>query len=125
VSPADEVAERSELTQVRAVLNAERAATMARIDGLNLDRSAILESSISASTDDEHDPEGATLAFEREQISALLDQARTHLDELDNATSRLADGSYGRCARCGQPIGAARLAARPASVTCVECAARR
>jgi RNA polymerase-binding transcription factor DksA len=109
---------------VRAVLNAERAATLARIEGLNLDRAAILDSSASASTDDEHDPEGATLAFEREQITALLDQARAHLVELENAVARFDDGNYGRCERCGKPIALARLAARPASVTCVACAAR-
>jgi DnaK suppressor protein len=113
------------MVDVRTALDDERAATMERIDGLNRDRTAILESSASASTDDEHDPEGATLAFEREQITALLDQARAHLDELDTAVARLDDGSYGRCERCGQPIAAGRLAARPASVTCVACAARR
>jgi DnaK suppressor protein len=112
------------VTDVRAALDDERAATMSRIDGLNLDRAAILDSSASASTDDEHDTEGATLAFEREQITALLDQARAHLVDLDNAVARLDDGSYGRCVRCGEPIAPARLAARPASVTCVACATR-
>jgi DnaK suppressor protein len=110
---------------VRTALEGERAATMERIDGLNRDRAAILDSSASASTDDEHDPEGATLAFEREQITALLDQARAHLAELDTAVARLDDGSYGRCQQCGEPIADERLAARPASVTCIRCAARR
>jgi DnaK suppressor protein len=109
---------------VRTALDEERAATMERIDGLNRDRAAILDSSASASTDDEHDPEGATLAFEREQNSALLGQALAHLAELDTAVARLDDGSYGRCRQCGEPIAAERLAARPSSVTCIACASR-
>jgi DnaK suppressor protein len=34
-------------------------------------------------------------------------------------------GSYEICDICGRPIGAERLAARPASLTCVRCAAAR
>jgi DnaK suppressor protein len=110
---------------VRLALAAERADTIGRIDGLTRDRRAILESAESTSTDDEHDPEGATLAFEREQLAALLDQARAHLAELDVAVERLDAGTYGRCIRCGQLIPAERLTARPASVTCVACASRK
>ncbi len=66
---------------------------------------------------------GATLAFERQHTAALLDQAREQVAAIDTALGRLADGRYGRCDRCGQPIGEERLAARPAAVTCVRCAA--
>jgi RNA polymerase-binding transcription factor len=38
---------------------------------------------------------------------------------------RLAMGSYDRCEICGQQIGAARLAARPITTTCIDCASRR
>jgi DnaK suppressor protein len=112
-----------ELDGVRALLEADRASTVERIVGLRLDRAAILDSSESSSTDDEHDPEGATLAFEREQITALLNQASTHLEELDLASARLDAGSYGTCEVCGQPIPRDRLAARPASARCVRCGA--
>ena len=37
---------------------------------------------------------------------------------------RLRAGDYGVCTRCGQPIGVDRLAARPAALTCIRCAAR-
>ena len=43
--------------------------------------------------------------------------------DVDAALRRLADGRYGVCDRCGQPIGAERMAARPAAATCVRCAA--
>ncbi|MGO9077771.1 MAG: TraR/DksA C4-type zinc finger protein [Streptosporangiaceae bacterium] len=35
------------------------------------------------------------------------------------------DHSCGQCENCGQPIGAARLAARPAAAPCLGCASRR
>ncbi len=78
--------------------------------------------SASCGADDEHDPEGATLAFERQHLAALLSQASQQLAQIDAALGRIADGSYGRCVSCGEPIGEARLAARPAATTCIKCA---
>lgn len=106
-------------------LAAERVDTLARLNGLERELAGIIESSGAAGTDDEHDPEGATIAFERQHAAALLGQARQQLAEIDAALRRLADGSYGRCDGCGQPIGTERLAARPATTTCIRCASRR
>ena len=78
-----------------------------------------------ANADDEHDPEGATIAFEREQLAALRAQAAAGSTSSARRSSGSRTGGYGRCERCGQPIGAARLAVRPAARTCIACAARR
>ena len=75
--------------------------------------------------DDEHDPEGATIAFERAQLDALRRQAAEHLGELDAALQRVDDGTYGLCAGCGLPIDPRRLEARPVARTCVPCAKPR
>ena len=107
------------------LLAADRAATLERLAGLERDRAAIIESSGPGGTDDEHDPEGATIAFERQHLAALIGQARGHLAQIDAAITRLAEGSYGRCEGCAQPIGAARLAARPVATLCIDCAAAR
>ncbi|HEY2766581.1 MAG TPA: TraR/DksA C4-type zinc finger protein [Pseudonocardiaceae bacterium] len=85
---------------------------------------SVVESSTWTTHDDEHDPEGATVAFERAQIQALLRQARSDLDDLDRATTRLREGTYLRCERCGEDITEQRLAARPAASTCIGCAQR-
>jgi DnaK suppressor protein len=108
---------------VRGVLAVERASTLERLAALEREFAGIAGSSPSA--DDEHDPEGATIAFEREHVAALAGQARQHLAEIDAALGRLADGSYGTCETCGQPIGEERLAARPVTATCIRCASRR
>ena len=109
----------------RERLAAERADTLARLNGLQRELAGIIESSGAVGTDDEHDPEGATIAFERQHAAALLSQARQHLAQIDAALLRLASNRYGNCEECGRLIGAERLAARPATTTCIGCAARR
>ena len=105
-------------------LAALRQETMARLDGLEREFRGIVDSSGVAGTDDEHDPEGATVAFERQHIATLLGEARQRLGQIDAALARLADGSYGRCAVCGGPIAPDRLAVRPVTTTCIGCASR-
>jgi DnaK suppressor protein len=109
-------------TEVRAELLADRAATLRRIEALSGDVGAVIEAQSDVATDDEHDPEGATIAFERARVGALLEQARVHLGDIDDALRRIEDGRYGRCEICLQQIGAERLAARPVARTCIACA---
>jgi DnaK suppressor protein len=105
------------------LLAAEREAALARIAALRRDFADIVGAAAAANGDDEHDPEGATIAFERQHVAALLSRAREHVVEIDAALLHVDDGSYGSCVRCRAPIPAERLAARPTAVTCVACAA--
>lgn len=75
--------------------------------------------------DDEHDPEGATIAFERQQVASLLEQCRRTRSDILRALDALDADGYGRCERCGEAIGADRLEARPTARTCISCASRR
>src|SRR6201994_4141687 len=110
---------------VRAALDAERRATPDQGAGLERDFGSIVAASQADNADDEHDPEGATIAWERQHVAALLAQAREHLAAIDEALRRLSAGNYGRCEVCGQPIAAERLAARPTATRCVTCASGR
>lgn len=112
------------MTDPQARLMAERRAILDRLRRVRQDFGDIVEASRDSNADDEHDPEGATIAFERAQVGALADQAVHHLAEVDSALERLSDGSYGVCTGCGRPIPAERLEVRPAARTCVSCAAR-
>ncbi|HZZ96424.1 MAG TPA: TraR/DksA C4-type zinc finger protein [Jatrophihabitantaceae bacterium] len=105
-------------------LAAQRADTVARIAALRADVATILGSASSTTGDDEHDPEGATIGFERAQAMALLAQAEDQLAAIDAALDRVAAGTYGRCVSCGQPIAAPRLEARPEATRCITCASR-
>ncbi|MGW0217574.1 TraR/DksA family transcriptional regulator [Micromonospora chokoriensis] len=102
-----------------------RAQTEAQVTTLESDLRGLFEASRASNADDEHDPEGATIAFERAQLTAVLEATRRRLAELDVALRRVDDGSYGVCERCRRPIPAERLVARPSARTCVACASRR
>jgi RNA polymerase-binding protein DksA len=110
---------------VRTTVEGERDAARRRVADLEGSFDAIAASVDSANTDDEHDPEGATLGFERAQVVSMLEDARAELDALDDAASRIEAGTYGVCERCGRDIGSERLAARPSARLCVDCATHR
>jgi DnaK suppressor protein len=106
----------------RARLHEERQAALRRVRALSTALEDIRAGSAEANTDDEHDPEGSTIAFERAQVSSLLRDARSSLADIDQAVARLAQGTYGTCERCGGAIAPERLVARPASRRCIDCA---
>ena len=107
------------------LLAAERTEAAERIVSLTDDLDCMIQSSVGANADEEHDPDGATIAFERAQLAALLAASRRRLADLDRAIVRLADGTYGRCETCGQPIPADRLAARLTATACLRCVTTR
>ena len=97
--------------------------TTERLAALTGDYTGIVDASKDSNADDEHDPEGSTIAFERSQVGTLVEDARQQLAEVDAARARLAAGTYGTCEECGGPIGEGRLEARPTARTCIRCAA--
>ena len=108
---------------MRVAIERERDAARVRITELSRSFDDIAGSVDTANTDDEHDPEGATLAFERAQVVSLLQEARRRLDALADAAGRIDAGTYGVCQRCGSEIGRERLSALPDATRCVDCAA--
>jgi DnaK suppressor protein len=104
------------------ILDAEHRAVRARIDALSIEFDDIVATSVDSNNDDEHDPEGSTVAFERSRVATLLDQARASLADLERARDRLAAGTFSECERCGSRIPPERLAARPGARTCIGCA---
>jgi len=121
-APAVLSARQQELLERR--LESERRDTELAIAQLSGDVSTVQNSRHDSPTDDEHDPEGTTLAFEQSQAAALLRQATSRLDDIDHALSRIGAGTYGICIGCGSAIGSARLGARPYASQCITCAQR-
>ncbi len=111
------------MQSARDRLAAENTQALQRLADLTHDFDAVVGASRDTNADDEHDPEGATIAFERSQLEALVRQARRHLEAIEAAVRRLDAGTYGSCEVCGNPIGEARLRARPAAGLCIACAA--
>lgn len=108
--------------EMRERLNAERRRTEVLLTGLTRDFESIVEASMDSNADDEHDPDGSTVAFDRSQVDAMLQQTRHHLREIEAALERVTAGTYGTCESCGRPISAARLEARPVARQCIDCA---
>jgi DnaK suppressor protein len=109
------------MSEREALLTNERARALRLIAKLTGDFDAVVEASREVATDDEHDPEGATIAYERAQVDAVLGMTRIHLAELDLALARTKEGTYGNCLSCGHPIGQERLEAQPAATSCIPC----
>ena len=112
----------NERGECSALIAEIRQRTVARVRALEHDRRSIVEASEDANLDDEHDPEGATVAYERAFVISLLESARASLVALDDADARLESGRYGSCTSCGRPIGIERLRADPAATACMRCA---
>jgi len=103
-------------------LRAERDATEAQIADLTAEFDAIVEAAAADAPDDEHDPDGSTVGFERARVSALIELAQRRRAELEQAISRVGSDAYGFCQVCGEPIPSERLIAQPAATTCIVCA---
>jgi RNA polymerase-binding transcription factor DksA len=82
---------------------------LAELGGLNYDSNFADSSQVTA---------------ERSEAEALTVSLNDALHDVEAAIARLADGSYGRCRQCGQPIAPARLEAVPTAQLCMACASR-
>lgn len=114
--------DQEELRRLDALL-AERQAE-ARSEAVRLDEALaeLLLARGDGTADDEHDPEGTPLSAEWSRMAGVRDALTRSERELADARRRVGQGAYGDCLRCGRPIGAERLAARPTAELCIDCA---
>lgn len=114
---------RVDVERVLAIVDAAHDRTLRQIESLQRSVASFVEAAELTSTDDEHDPEGATIAYERAQAIALLRQAIDDLDALAAVRADLVSDQDLSCTECGRPIGLERLAALPTARRCIGCAA--
>lgn len=108
---------------VRLRLLEERADAVGRLRDLGASFDDIVAAAQDSNLDDEHDPEGTTIAAERSLVSSLVQSNERHLAAIDAALARLKDGTYGQCLSCGGAISPERLDARASTAVCIDCAA--
>jgi DnaK suppressor protein len=70
---------------------------------------------------DEEGGEGGTANVDRELDLHLSAQAHAAIEEIDAALEKIAQGTYGFCESCGNPVPKARLEALPHARLCVSC----
>jgi DnaK suppressor protein len=107
-----------DLDGARAALNEERQKLIRQLDELGATETGDLRTDLEFS--DGFADAGAATA-ERTEVLGLVETLKGQLESVDDALRKVDDGTYGSCDRCGRPIPAARLEARPASVLCVDC----
>lgn len=69
--------------------------------------------------------DATSVAVERMAQVAAHDRLQVMLADVRRAETKLADGTYGTCDACGEPISADRLDALPWAGLCIRCASRR
>jgi DnaK suppressor protein len=63
----------------------------------------------------------ASLESDRNFELRIRDRERKLISKIREAIERLDDGTYGLCESCEEPIGLARLKARPVTTMCIDC----
>jgi RNA polymerase-binding protein DksA len=88
------------------------------------DTVAIAETDLDViATERESEIEERAQAERRARVDARLDdRGKREIDEIDAALRRIAEGRYGVCARCAEPIPLDRLRAAPDTLHCIDCA---
>ena len=97
----------------KAQLEARRAELTHRVDAIEdeLEKPAAEE------------PEEQAVDMEEDEVREDLGEAAVReIRMIEAALDRIANGSYGTCTNCGEPIAEARLDALPATPLCADCA---
>jgi RNA polymerase-binding transcription factor DksA len=103
----------SDLLAARRALEALRAELLARNEELSVTADDPLAYDVNFA-------DSGQVAAELGENQVAIAVAREQLDEVDAALERIDAGTYGRCERCGEPIGDARLEAIPAARFCID-----
>ena len=112
----------AELAEVKGQLQSDVRRLREEIARAEAELNELLRDSGEGSGDDQADAGSKT--FEREHEMSMANNARDLLLQIEHALARIANGSYGMCESCGQPIGKARLQAFPRATLCVSCKQR-
>jgi DnaK suppressor protein len=109
---------RDQLEHFRGILSSWKRDLMEEVD-----RTMLHMKDEAANPPDPNDR--ATLESEFALELRTRDRERKLIRKIEEALSRIEDGSYGYCNETGEPIGVKRLEARPVATLCIEAQERR
>lgn len=106
--------------ELRDVLEARLAELSTEYDAAVITLTDLQRNQVADGAGDDQADTG-TKTFEREQELSLVHGLHERVQQVEHALARLAEGTYGACERCGNPIPTARLEAFPSVTLCVSC----
>jgi RNA polymerase-binding protein DksA len=122
VLEAEEPWTKDELNEVRNQLRADVKRLTHELDESAGDLADLMRDAGEGAGSDQADVGSAT--FERDQEMTIVNNARDMLQQSEHALERIADGTYGVCEVCGNPIGKNRLMVFPRATMCMTCKQR-
>ena len=111
----------SQLDTIRRLLEAREKTLQGEMRAAN-DEAAERLAALGPDVDDAIDDGEERIRAGMAHVDKQRDQEE--LMAIDAARGRIADGSYGECIDCGQPIPVERLKAQPTALRCVPCQSR-
>jgi RNA polymerase-binding protein DksA len=99
----------------------ERTRVASAIDYLHGENPGTITEGEEEETFDNHLADSATVTFTREMDYSLEENSGHVLSAIDEALRKIEDGTFGQCARCGNPIAEERLEAMPYATKCIDC----
>jgi RNA polymerase-binding protein DksA len=117
--------DKGELTEIRHRLEAERAELEERIEEIEANVFEKTQSDLTGEAGfDEDFADAGTATFDRERELSIQNNIRDLIGQINRAITRIDEGTYGTCERCGRPIDASRLKALPHALLCMDCKRR-
>jgi RNA polymerase-binding protein DksA len=113
---------KGEIKEVLSELHEDRDRVVRTLSGQEAELDKLMRDAGDGAGHDQADM-GAT-SFERDQEIIVVQNEREKLAQIDRALSRIADGTYGICESCGNPIGKMRAMAFPRATLCMTCKQR-
>jgi len=113
---------KAEIKEVLNELHEDRDRVVRTLSGQEAELDKLMRDAGDGAGHDQADM-GAT-SFERDQEIIVVNNEREKLAQIDRALARIADGTYGICESCGNPIGKMRAMAFPRATLCLTCKQR-
>jgi RNA polymerase-binding protein DksA len=122
VLPGEKPWTKAEVDEVLSDLHDDRARVIRTLTAQEEELAGLMRDAGDGAGHDQADM-GAT-SFERDQELTVVNNEREKLAQIDRALARIADGTYGICESCGNPIGKGRAMAFPRATLCLTCKQR-
>lgn len=106
---------KKELDQLKSLLIEEKRKITRHLEDLSDSAESELDTGVGDSVDI------ASLEISQASLQKIGKREAYLLKKIELALHKIEDGTFGECESCGEPIGVARLMARPVAQLCIDC----